>query len=477
MGVSFDIRNVRITRSKMNITIRNKDGNTLYGRRPCERAHEIVTKRLNGGEVIKAGHTLILIFAMFLGILLCAPAETAASNDSLFKKKPYVKVVKELVEIFKMPGVEKAYKAAINDVNPLPLIPGGKKTQKNLWEGRTSTEFCNFFNNWYDFLATPSKAGLGFITPFTYFYYQNDTAFYFLNYFEVNGKRVIFDWTVKFILARGKFMDTPSPQATEAIEEWVNDPSTNINDFIMPSDGYKTFNDFFARNLRPGARPISAVEDDSVVVAPADSELNMLNSILTESSKIKTKGIQKLGVKDLLNDYAGWKVFLGGTALSCVLLPSDYHHYHAPVTGDLIHSEIVPGLYNGIKDAPEWFHEGNVGDSDADFSIFEQFHRGIFIFRLPYKNKDKKEFVYVAMVVVGLNTISKIGFEMSSVNTLEQYTNASPEDPIQIFKGDRLGYFKYGGSLNILLFQKKIKFEGIKVHQGQRIGTITLSSN
>ncbi|MFC2155395.1 phosphatidylserine decarboxylase [Acidobacteriota bacterium] len=419
------------------------------------------TKRNN---VMKGGHALILLLVMFLCISLFAPAEMAADDNPLFKYKPYVPVVKELKKIFEdHHKVRKAFSAAIKKVKALPPNPR-EKPRKNVWEKRTYTEFCNFFNNWYDFLATPEKAGLGFITPFTSFYYNNHKAFHFLNEFELHGKKVIFDWTVKFIVERGKFMDTPSPQASEAIKEWVTDPATHIDDFIMPDGGYKTFNDFFARLLRPGARPISAVGDESVVVSPADSELNMINSILTESSKIPTKGTQKLGIKDLLNNYPGWDVFLYGNALSCVLLPANYHHYHAPVTGNLIHSEIVPGLYNGIEDAPEWFHNGNVGSSDADFSIFEQFHRGIFIFRT-------KKFGDVAMVVVGLNTISEIGFEMSSVNTLEQYTNASPQEPIQVFKGDRLGYFKYGGSLNILLFQHGV-YEGVKVHQGQRIGTM-----
>jgi phosphatidylserine decarboxylase len=415
----------------------------------------------------KAGRfAILMMLTVFLVLSLSAAAETAANDDSLFKYKPYVKVVKELKGIFeKYPEVRKAYKQAIKKVKDFPPATPGGKPQKNIWHNRTSKEFCNYFNNWYDFLATPKKAGLGFIEPFTQFYYDNDRAFDFLNTFEVNGEKVIFNWTVKFIVERGKFMDTPSPQAKKAIDAWVKDPGTHIRDFIMPPGGYKTFNEFFARDLRPGARPIDAVDDDSVVVSPADSELNMINSVLTESSKIKTKGTQKLGVKALLHGYSSWKKFIYGTALSCVLLPSDYHHYHAPVTGDLIHSEIVPGLYNGIEDAPEWFHNGNVGDSDADFSIFEQFHRGIFIFRT-------KGFGEVAMVVVGLNTISDIGFEMSSVNTLEQYINASPQEPIQVYKGAKLGYFKYGGSLNILLFQKGV-FEGVKVHQGQRIGTLS----
>jgi len=376
-----------------------------------------------------------------------------------FKKNPYVKIIQELDDLFKNSSdLRKQFDAAIAAVKDLPPAPGQDKPTPNIWKNRTYTDFCNYFNNWYSFIPTPTS-GLGYIEPFTTFYYDNDKAFYFLNKIKI-----IFDWTVKFIVERGKFMDMPDVAAKE-INQWMQDPQTHIRDFVIPNEGYQTFNEFFTRQLRPGARPIAAVDDDSVVVSPADSELNMINSILAENSKIKTKGNQKLGVKDLLNSYADWKDFLYGTALSCVLLPTDYHHYHAPVTGQLIHSEIVPGIFFGVEDAPMWFHQGNVGDSDADFSIFEQFHRGVFIFQT-------KSFGNVAMVAVGLNTISGIGFEMNSVNFLKQYINASPETPVEVFKGDLLGYFKYGGSLTMLLFEKDV-FQGIKVHQGDRIGTLT----
>ncbi len=384
--------------------------------------------------------------------------------DHLFKPGPLRPIVKELKALFENQKVTEAYNDAIKGVKDFPSDPP-LKPSVNIWRGRSDDDFCYYFNNWFDFLATPTKAGLGFIEPFTQFYYDNDKAFYFLNNFEIDGKKVIFDWTVKFIKARGEFMDTPSQEALDAINEWVKDPATHIDDYIMPPGGYQTFNDFFARELRPGARPISDAGDDTTVVAPADSELNMIDSALVEDSEIKTKGHQKLGVKELLNEHASWEKFIGGTAISCVLLPSDYHHYHAPVTGKLISYEEVEGIYNGIQDAPEWFHNGNVGASDGDFSIFEQFHRGVFIF-------ETKNFGLVAMVVVGLNTISKIGVEMNSVNTLKYFMNVSQEEPELVYKGKRLGCFKYGGSLNILLFEKDA-FQGIKVLQGQRIGKLT----
>ena len=371
-------------------------------------------------------------------------------------------IVKELRDLFKIKKVRKAYHKAIKNVKGFPG-DGIIKPFKNIWENRSCDEFCYYFHHWLYFLATPTKEGLGFIEPFTHLYYDNPKAFHFLNTLKVDGKKVIFNWTVKFIETRGAFMDKKNDKdVLEAINEWVKDPNTHIEDYIMPGSGYKTFNDFFSRELRPGARPIADVGDDSVVVSPADSVINMINTKLTKDSGIPLKANKKIGVKALLNHHPSWKKFIGGTALSCVLLPADYHHYHAPVTGKLVHYEEVNGIYNGIPDAPEWFHDGNVGASDANFSIFELFHRGVFIF-------ETDEFGYVAMVAVGLNTISRIEFEMKSVNTIEKYKKASIEKPVWVPKGTKLGGFKYGGSLNILLFEPGV-YSAHSVHQGQRIG-------
>lgn len=386
----------------------------------------------------------------------------------LFEKKPLCPIVEELKAIFETSQeVQAAFKEAIDNVKDFPDDPPLKPKQ-NIWAGKDYLAFCDYFNNWFHFLATPSKVGLGFIMHFTEFYYNNEQAAYFLNTFKVDDKPVIYNWTVKFVMARGKFMDTPSLEALEAITEWVNDPATHIEDFQVPSGGFRTFNAFFTRELKPGARSVSAPEDDSVIVAPADSELNMIDSALTGETVFETKGHHKLNVKQLLNDYYSWDRFIGGTALSCVLLPSDYHHYHAPVTGKLVHYEEAGKVYFGLEEAPAWFHDGNVGASDADFSVFEQFHRAIFIFQT-------EKFGQVAMVAVGLNTISKIGADMSSINTVSKYKKIDDQTPRLVYKGEQLGHFKYGGSLNILLFEPGV-FQGVKVHQGQRIGTLSRPS-
>ena len=256
-------------------------------------------------------------------------------------------------------------------------------------------------------------------------------------------------------------MDSPASINQDYLKEWM---ATFPNkDFIIPAGGFKTFNEFFTRRLNISdsydPRPVSAPDDDSVLVASGDTEINFIESNLTLKTSLPVK-TRELNVTQLLNDSKFAKNFVGGTAISCVLMPTSYHHYHAPIGGNIVEAMEVPGIYNGIMDGEHWFGEGNIGESDTDFSIFEDFHRAYFII-------ETSDYGYVAVVPVGLNTISAIHPSVVS-NT---YVPPGGK-PVKVKKGQELGYFSYGGSLNILLFQPGV-LDCISVLQGQRIGSLT----
>src|SRR5690606_8155603 len=136
------------------------------------------------------------------------------------------------------------------------------------------------------------------------------------------------------------------------------------------------------RELKKSAnpRPLADPEDDSIVVASADSEINFIEYELTLSRQMTVKGRQ-ISMENLLNKSTYAERFVGGTAISCVLMPNNYHRYHAPVTGKIVESVEIPGIYNGIMDGEDWFNTFNVGESTTDFSIFEDFHRAYFIIK------------------------------------------------------------------------------------------------
>ncbi|GAA0188921.1 hypothetical protein GCM10009122_48260 [Fulvivirga kasyanovii] len=378
-----------------------------------------------------------------------------------FENDKLASLIRELREIVSNPVVEAAYNDAIANVHPI-LWTGAP----NPWKGQTIDYFVEYFESWFAFLPQPA-GGLGKIVPFTYFYYNNESAFYFLNEFKSRKSpdkpytTEIFDWTVKFIKARGEFMD--SEESLKYIDSWIKDPSTHIDDFIVPQGGFKSFNQFFTRELKPSAnpRPISKPDDDSVVVASADSEINFIESELTLDTMMDIKSRQ-ISMNELLKGSKYAAEFVGGNAISCVLMPNNYHRYHAPVTGEIVESVEIPGIYNGIMDGEDWFNIFNVGESTTDFSIFEDFHRAYFIIKTS-------KYGYVGVVPVGLNTISAI--KPSMIN--KSSTMVPPGNPpVKVKKGDELGHFAYGGSLNILLFQKGA-FSSVSVLMGQRIGSLS----
>lgn len=199
--------------------------------------------------------------------------------------------------------------------------------------------------------------------------------------------------------------------------------------------------------------------DDTILVAPADSLINAINSNLTATTQINTKYEEYLNIRQLLDGSKYADAFNGGTAISCVLLPTVYHWYHAPVGGTVIESRAVPGTSFGMNGGfYSFFNNGNFGGYKASFGVFGIYHRGYYIIKT-------QKYGLVAMIPVGLD-------DVNSVNFVPEVKGIPENNPIKkIAKGDPLGYFAYGGSEVILLFEPGV-FSGLKVKQGQQVGII-----
>lgn len=94
--------------------------------------------------------------------------------------------------------------------------------------------------------------------------------------------------------------------------------------------------------------------------------------------------------------------------------------------------------------------------------VYVDFHRSYFVIETDI-------YGYVTVVPVGLNTISSMS--ASLVNNSSTLVPVGGT-PVQVKKGDELGYFAYGSSLNILLFQKGA-FNSVSVLIGSRLGAMS----
>jgi len=379
-----------------------------------------------------------LLRHVFIGILTCAllaaPVARAAGNDGA--EAPPVKQLRALYES------DKAFHATMDKAF------AAMKGRENPWHGKTFNDLCRFFNDWFHLVpinGSPKYDEFTYIKTFSWFYYRNAYAQ------RIVGKEPGLSWTRDFVAARGKFMD--SAESTATIKQWLDDPSMAMDQYVVPPQGFKSFNEFFIRDLKPGARTVASPADDAVLVAPTDCVLNMIDPVTAET-KIPTKLNRKLNVRELLAGSAYAKYFENGTAVSCILLPDTYHHYHAVVSGAVVESrEDVAGSYWGIEDFPAFLRRGNIGYGQS-YSVFEHFRRGYFVIKT-------NGYGYVAMVPVGLDTIGSVVFE-------EKWKKATAANPVPVAKGEKLGRFAYGGSLVITLIEQGVS--SITIPQGQQIG-------
>lgn len=371
-----------------------------------------------GGTIVKHVRNALLIACI---ILMSVFMLHCSSGDS---SKVYSTIVEELVAL-----VNSDASLRVKIEAALAAQPEG-----SFWHGRGIAFLYDFLDEYLVFLAAPDNVRKYMDNFDTLANSETGKAFVATEPFR--------GWLYKFMVERGKFMDSEASAAV--LPAWLSDPSIHMEDFIIPEGGFKSFNEFFTRNIKPGARPIDSKTDSSVFTSPADCTMIPIADNMTGETEINVKG-DTLNIRELLGRDPLSEVFIGGTAVLCMLDAPNYHHFHSPAQGTIVSEVQMAGLYFGMTgDWIEYFYEHR---------------RGYFIFQTA-------NFGYVGMVPVGM-------FDISSINFV-----ASQGDAVS--KGDKLGNFAYGGSAIILLFESgriafsiPIQQHPVDVRMGQAIGYAT----
>lgn len=214
----------------------------------------------------------------------------------------------------------------------------------------------------------------------------------------------------------GKYCD--SPLSKGKIKKTIQQLKIDTDEFADPVDSYKTFNEFFARKLKADARPFDTDED--VLCSPADARLTIYPR-LEENLCIPVKGA-RFTVNELLGKtHEETSIFDGGVIMIFRLCPADYHRYHFPAKGKILDHWRIDGQ----------LHSVNPVALKLGIKIFQHNTREVTMLEL--ENFGRVAFVEVGAFGVG-------GIETThSGETFE--------------KMDEKGYFKFGGSTVILVFE------------------------
>ncbi|MEM7672525.1 MAG: phosphatidylserine decarboxylase [Verrucomicrobiota bacterium] len=222
------------------------------------------------------------------------------------------------------------------------------------------------------------------------------------------------------------------PGSVDKVERFIRDYGIEMSDYTVPEGGFRHFNDFFYRKLSEGSRPIA--EGDAVF--PADGRHLGIPEIGRESW-LYAKGFQfrletLLAGTDFLNT---WR---SGAGLISRLCPVDYHRFHAPVSGRV----------SAIIDL-----EGPL------FSVSPIALRRNIDYLLTNKRK---------LVVIESPQMGRVGFIPVGATCVGSIV-LSEEVGCEVEKGQELGYFRFGGSCVITLFEKgQIRLGGKFVEAQER---------
>lgn len=258
-------------------------------------------------------------------------------------------------------------------------------------------------------------------------------------------------WMHDFALQWGSFLDTP--ESASGIDTFRADPAYNVWQYAEPPGGWGCFNDFFARAVKPGLRPVAGSRQDSIITSPADCTFKSKGHI-TDDNKITFKYTHTYSILELLEGSPYRDKFRGGLFAHSFLGPADYHRFHAPVRGTVLESRAITGRVmlqviindDGEFDAPD--------DADNGYEFCQE--RGLIIFDTPKMG-------LVACLPIGMAQVSSV--------------NMTAVEGAYLDKGDEFGFFMFGGSDIILLFEKGSNVEvtaapGIHTNVGMAVAEV-----
>jgi phosphatidylserine decarboxylase len=207
----------------------------------------------------------------------------------------------------------------------------------------------------------------------------------------------------------------------KVIEEYGIDAS----EFVSSVEDFSCFNDFFTRELKKESRPLAG--DYLTAVTPCDAKYLVFESF-PEDKPFTVKGAVYY-LESLLRSEELARKYADGSMVVIRLDPTDYHYFRFPF-------DCVPGsprLING------YLYPVN------PYTMYENFKRYL---------EDKRVVTTLRSDIFGEVLFIEIG--ATTVGTINQ--TFRPQQSYK--KGDRKGYFSFGGSSVIMLFEKgKIEFD------------------
>ena len=209
-----------------------------------------------------------------------------------------------------------------------------------------------------------------------------------------------------------------SPDSFKKILPFIERYGLNSDDFLLHVNGFKCFDDFFSRKLKPTKRPIDSSSE--IAVFPADGRHLVIND-LSIDQPLWAKS-QSLKIEKLLGEQKIAERYEGGSVLISRLCPTDYHRFHFPCDGKASPSFPINGFLYSVNPIA------------LKRNISYLWHNRRFITEF-----DSDKFGRISLLEIGATCVGGI---------------KQTYDLGQVKKGSEKGFFHFGGSMTMIFFEK-----------------------
>jgi phosphatidylserine decarboxylase len=234
---------------------------------------------------------------------------------------------------------------------------------------------------------------------------------------------------VRISRAVGRLCDQPLPPALSraVTRAYCQAYRVDIDEASPQPGSYPSFDAFFTRSLRPGARTVSS----DVLVSPSDGVLSSQGRV-DAGARIFVKG-QPYEVGELVGDPRDAARYAGGEFAVVYLAPRDYHRVHSPVDGEI---SLIRGM------AGDLFPVNSIGERHVP-QLFVRNQRVAIVI-------DTKGLGRVTLVMVGAVIVGRISVE--ALPHKDVPPGLHPISPaISTARGDEVGVFHLGSTVVLLL--------------------------